>query len=120
MKTTIKQFEQFKAYCLEWQQELGLTDWHLYLYHRDTDDAEADTSYDPAGRGATIRFNTHWDETTPTPNHLKEAALHEMMHILTAPLMTEGQSRYANEDTMRQLEHSIVVRLTNYIMRIKQ
>lgn len=117
MKTTKQDFERFKTYCLYWQRELGLDDWHLYFYHKSIDDSFAQTTSNPSGRGASITFNTKWVDRPTTDDELKQCALHEVLHIVTSPLLTEARSRFADEYTMDAEEHSIVTRMTNIIIR---
>jgi len=119
MKTTKQDFEKFKSFVYEWQRELGLDDWHIYVYHKPIKDSFADTACSTAGRGVTIRFSTTWEDRQINDIELKECALHEVLHIVTAPLVNEAKARYADEYAMDAAEHSIVTRLTNYITRIK-
>ena len=116
MKTTKQQFETFQKYIYYWQKELGLIDWHIYVFHKKIGDRFADTASSCEGRGATVRFNTSWDDRAPTDKELRECALHEVLHILTAPLLNEARSRFADEYTMDAAEHSIVTRLTNLLV----
>lgn len=117
MRTTKQDFEKFKSYCLYWQRELGLDDWHLYFFHKSIGDAYANTTCSPSGRGVSINFNTKWVDRALIDNELKECALHECLHVVTAEMMNEAKARFADEYTLEAAEHSIVTRMTNYIMR---
>lgn len=118
-KVTDKQFTTFKKYVQFWQKKLGLLDWHIYVNHKELEDgAYANCVASTAGRGATINLNTTRADGLPTDRELKETALHEVLHILTRPLLEEGQSRYADEYTIDAAEHSIVTRLTNILMGV--
>lgn len=119
MKTTKQHFEQFKKYVYEWQRELGLDDWHIYLYHEKLDGDFANTTASCSGRGVRINFATVWEDREPNETELKQCALHEVLHIVTAPLLNEGRARFADEYAMDAAEHAIVTQLTNYITRIK-
>lgn len=116
MKTTKQDYATFKKYADYWLKELGLTDWHVYFKHGKLSDAYAQTSYHVSSRTATMTFNTSWDEYRPiTDDSIRKNALHETLHILTAPLFVEGTARYTTELDIEAAEHSIVTRLTNYI-----
>ena len=117
MKTTKQDFDKFKGHCLYWQRELGLDDWHLYFYHKGIGDAYAQTLPSPQGRGVSITFNTKWEDRPTSDAELKQCALHECLHIVTAELRTEARARFADEYTLDAAEHSIVTRMTNYITR---
>jgi hypothetical protein len=119
MKTTKQDFEKFKTFVYEWQRELGLDDWHIYIFHKPIRDSYADTNTSIPGRRATIRFSMTWTDRPTSDTELKASALHEVLHIVTAPLWNEARARFADEYTMDAAEHSIVTRLTNYITRIK-
>jgi len=119
MRTSKADFEKFKGYCLKWQRELGLDDWHIYVFHKPIKDSFADTATSVSGRGATIQFNTTWHDRPLSDKEIEECALHEVMHIVTAPLINEARARFADEYSMEAAEHAIVTRLTNYITRLK-
>lgn len=116
MKTTKQDYETFKKHSNYWLKKLGLVDWHVYFKHGKLPDAYAQTSYSVSSRTATMTFNTSWDEYRPiNDSEIKKNALHEALHILTAPLFVEATSRYTTELDIEGAEHSIVYRLTNYI-----
>jgi hypothetical protein len=116
MKTTNKDFASFKDYCLYWQKELGLNDWHIYFKHTKLNNSFADCDCSPSGRGAMIQFSTSWEDREINDKELRECALHEVMHVVTADFANEARSRSADEYTLESAEHSIVTRMTNYIM----
>lgn len=117
MKTNKKDFDIFEKAVYSWQDYLGLLDWNIYVFHQKTDDTFATTATSIKGRAATICLNTNWNNRPITESELKECALHECLHIMTAPLFCEAQARYANEFQLDVEEHSLVVRLTNIIIR---
>jgi hypothetical protein len=119
MKTTKQDFEKYKGFCEYWLRELGLTHWHVYYAHKKLDDCYARTSYQVSSGTATIEFNTSWDEYRAiNDEELKSNALHEVLHLVTAPLLVEGEDRFSTQFNIDREEHAIVVRLTNYITRI--
>lgn len=116
-KTTRQHYDKFKTYVYEWQRELGLDDWVIYVLHAKVQDAFADTRWDVEGMVATMRLSTSWEDRPITDKELRLCALHEILHVMTAPLVNEGAARYADEYTLRAAEHSIVRRISHYIMR---
>lgn len=119
MKTTKQDFDKFKSFVLEWQNTLGLTDWHIYFNHTKLDNSFADTACSASGRGVMIRFSTSWEDRPVVDKELRECALHECLHIVTAELLNEARARFADEYTLEAAEHSVVTRLTNVIMGLK-
>lgn len=117
MKTTKQNFGAFRTHVLQWQRELGLTDWHIYFKHVRLNNSFADCECSTSGRGAMIRFSTVWEDRDINDKELRECALHEVMHIVTAEMMNEARARFADEYNLEAAEHSVVTRLTNYIMR---
>jgi hypothetical protein len=116
MKTTKQHFDTFKRYVSYWQNVLGLQDWHIYPHVKKLDGSYAETSYTVSQRVATIEFTTTWDAYRELNDHeLKMIALHECLHLVTAPLLVEADSRYSTKLDVDSAEHAIVVRLTNFI-----
>ena len=119
MKTTKLDYEKFKKYCGYWLRELGLDHWHVYYQHKKVEGAYAQTSYQVSSGVATITFATSWDEFRDVNDkELRANALHEVMHLVTAPLLVEAVARYSTQLDIDTAEHAIVVRLANYIARL--
>ena len=116
MITTKKHFEDFKSYVKEYQEKLGLKDWHIYVFHKKTSNsAYAETFTGVADSAASIHLNISWTDRELTEKELRECALHEVLHVVTAPLYSEAKARYADEYTLEAAEHSVVVRMTNVL-----
>lgn len=115
MKVTKEQFKKFEDYCYEWQKELGLTDWHIYVFNDDLEDVFANCATSTCDRAARITLNTKWNDREITDKNLRSCALHEVLHIVTAPLLNEAKARYADEYSMDAAEHSVVVRIANIL-----
>lgn len=117
MKTTKRDFEFFRVECIKWQENLGLINWAFHFKHTHTKDAYATTAWKTQDRMAVIRFCTSWDDTRPKNDvELKRLALHEVLHVLLAPLISEAQWRYTSEDAIDTAEHAIVRTLENFLV----
>lgn len=51
---------------------------------------------------------------------IKEIALHELMHVLVFPLQTLGESRFVSEEEIHEQAESLVIALTNGILRLSK
>lgn len=118
MKTTKKQFELFKKYCLQYQRELNLLDWDLAYEHSKIKSG----AYAQAGRSledmnGTITFTTDWDDEVDklNPQNIKETAKHEMLHLLLGQLSLLAQSRYITYREIEIAEHSVINKLVKLI-----
>lgn len=119
MKTTRKDFEEFKRNCLKWQNKLGITNWSIYFEHCPAKGTYAKTHWNTVQMAATIQFATYWDSTRPKNSYeIDKLALHEVVHVLLAPLVSEAEYRYTSLDAIESAEHSIVRSLENLILTI--
>jgi len=93
-----------------------LIDWVVYFKHSEVEDSYARTSWDSNDRVATIEFSSTWDEMRNlSSEQLDKLALHEILHIVMAPLCSEAEYRYSTQEDIKNAEHSIVRRLENVI-----
>lgn len=117
MKTTKADFELFKKYGEEWQRTLGLNDWEIYYTHDLLPDCYGRTYYSCNDRVATIVLTKDgWDTMRPkTSDTLKQVSLHEMLHVLFAPLCDAAETRYTSYKHLEEVEHSIVRHLEKII-----
>lgn len=115
-KTTDDDFASFREFVHFWQAELGLIDWKIYVFHQKPDPgAFATTCTSPVSRAASIRLALSWPDRPVDDNNLKECALHEVMHVVTADLRSEAYARFTLEEDLDVAEHALVIRLTHYI-----
>lgn len=118
-KITDQQFDLFKKYVYQWQQDLGLGDWRIHvLLEKPTEEAYAETSWRTSSRVARVSLALEWTDRPADDANLMEVALHEVMHLVTCDLMVEAKDRYASEYDVDRAEHAIVVRMTSAIMRL--
>ena len=116
MKTTKKDFEDFKAYGEEFIDKLGLKDWSIVFMTEDSDEVYGAAASNVGGRVATISLSKSWDERKPkTPLALRRLALHEVLHVLFAPILKEAKERYTMQYVIDDLEHDVIRRLENMV-----
>lgn len=117
MKTTKKDFELFKSFCDGHIKRLGLVEWSVHYNHGYIDGSYAETGYKLSGGVATITLSKHWDDLRPkTDEHINRLALHEVLHIVMAPLFAEAGERYTNQMALETAEHLIIRRLENVLV----
>lgn len=117
MKTTKAQFEVFKKAGEGWQQRLGLMDWEIYFMHGDCGEAYGQTCCSTNDRVATITLTKDsWDDLHPlNEDTLHQVALHEVLHVLFAPMYAAAEKRFASRDEIDSAEHSIIRHLERII-----
>ena len=109
-----KTLQYFKDRCEYWKHLLCVQYGVSYAWTKNNT-VEASVSYDTSSRTATIYLARKW-ELKPTNKDLDIAALHEICHLLLAPIF-EICDRYYNKDYLINIEHSIVKGLENIIGR---
>lgn len=114
MKTTKADFELFKTCANEFIEQLGLRDWSIHFDHCDVDGSYALTTSNTGGRVATIQLGKYWDDLRPkTDGAIRRLALHEVCHVLLAPLLKEAKERYTTPYILEDIEHDVIRRLEN-------
>lgn len=117
LKTTKTDFEKFQKYCAKWRLKLGLQDWALFYEHFDLEDAYGRTYWRTADHAATVQFCKKWDQMRPlSDRELERLAVHELLHVVMAPLMSEAEYRYSTEEAIQANEHSIARLLEEVLM----
>jgi hypothetical protein len=109
LQTTKSHFEKFQVYCDKWRLKLGLINWALFYEHCDLEDTYARTFWRTSDHAATIQFCKKWDNLRPlTDTELERLAVHELCHVVMAPLISEAEYRYSTKEAIDSAEHSIV------------
>ena len=116
-KTTRSDFLLFKDCVKEYQIKLGLTDWKIaFTIDSSLVDAYASTSWNLRAYIATMFFTGEWDDMIPKNyENIRRIALHEILHLLMAPLTNEARERYTTESLIESIEHNIIRRLENIV-----
>ena len=117
-KTTTKHFACFKRECECWIDRYGLKDWHIYFEHCEIEDrprtcAMAET--DLENRIARITLNDKWENLEPTCALLRNAAYHEVCHVLLCRLTELALSREIFKNVIDDEIHAVIRRLENGI-----
>ena len=122
MKTTKKDLELFKTYVEKYMALLGLTEWSTHFIHEYLDnDSYAQTYWRHSTGLCTFQFSTSWDNLRPkTESEIERLALHEVLHVLIAPLTAEAESRYTDQNSIDTAEHLIVRRLEKLVGQDEQ
>lgn len=116
MRTTKEDFQYFKTCCLDWQNKLSIKNWSLYFEHTKVEGCYAKTAWSTSEMAATVQLATSWDNLRPkTKEELNKLALHEVLHVLLAPLLSEAEYRYTTQDAIYSAEHAIVRSLENIV-----
>lgn len=113
-KTTEKHFFIFRDECLRLQKAFGLLDWELGFGHIEMRGGTfADIRTTPAARFARLRLSTIWNDNdvSLTEKDIRDAAKHEMIHLLIQPLSAAAAERCINADELEEREHAVVQRL---------
>lgn len=118
MKSTKVHFEKFKEFCLYYQKTLGLGTWELRFIHEDLKDNQY-ADIDPwKNNVAKIRLTKdlgNRDEVKDIDQFLRDTALHEIVHILTARLFLAGWERFSRAEEMNAANEEIATTLTNLL-----
>lgn len=106
MKTTVKQFEEFKNEILRLQPILGLNRWKIYFEHKKIDEGVfARTHYKRAGAVTNIQFNLH---TNDNRIDIKQTAKHECLHLLLADLFSIAENREFDYNDLEKSEEQVI------------
>lgn len=112
MKTTKADFEEFKKYCLEFQEKFSLTNYKIYFHQVTIKDAFADCSWEKEAAVAVIRLARSWsNERAKTSKEIKLLALHEILHLLLSEIDDVAYARFARSQEIDEAEHGIIRRL---------
>lgn len=116
MKTTKKDFELFKTFHQEWCERLGIRNWSIHYDHGDTEGAYARTFWKYSEAVATTVLGEEWDDLRKkTDIEINRLALHECLHLLLAPLVSEAEARFTTQSAIDIAEHSIIRQLENIV-----
>ena len=108
VRTTQKDFKEFKAEFNRMVEILGLKNWNLtFSLEKINDSTMADIHYDCSARFANVRLNT----SKLTDKSLKDFARHEVYHLLLADLYDSATNRYISKSELDQIEEGVVVTL---------
>ncbi len=103
MKTTKKEFEEYKKWCLYYMDKFKLDDWDIYFELGNTEESIAHTNIKVYGRSVTFGLSDDIGELGRQTT-FKESARHEVCHVLISELdaliathVSEDEQTLANE-----------------------
>jgi hypothetical protein len=85
MKTTQKQFKEFKEEFKRFIEVFNLRDWRVFYYLEKLENQSANVNYNVETREAVVKLST----VLPDNDNVLKLAQHEAAHLLLAPLYTE-------------------------------
>lgn len=97
LKTTNRDFEQFKAEFLRWTDKLGLHGYQIY-FELTKLDGYAQIYIDEEGKCATVRLTTEVSGLDAEYYDFKKHAKHEAIHLLLNRMRVLGYDRYLPKD----------------------
>lgn len=96
-------FESSLAY---WQGELNLRDWRVHLKRKPTGrKVLADVEIDWEAAMAKVSLPKVWPIEV-TPAELDSTALHELLHVMLAPLLQASRAR--DDEAAATIEHRVI------------
>ena len=113
-KVTKEHRDYFLRACEQAQHDFGLLDWDIHLISQDMEDHEAVVDSDYGHHSATIALARAWDRK-PTKKRLRETAIHEMVHVLIAPVTFLGNQRYGQYEHHKEAVEGVTVRLARLL-----
>jgi len=113
MKTTRKEFLEFKKEFMKYVDLFGLKDYRLVFEHTEVDGAYADILVNHDGRTAVIRLSDDCNEDWLGP---KSNARHEAIHLLIAEVGYWARCRYTTPDEISAAEEGLVRVLEKVIL----
>ena len=105
---TPKQVQQFAKYVGEFQQKLNLLSWRIEGSGSPADEgslAQVDISLED--RLAVWSLGDDWHKTPINAKTLREAALHEILHVALCPLISAAHSRDPSHISVE--EHALII-----------
>jgi hypothetical protein len=85
---------ELQELCAEWQKRLGLSYWKITAnfarHYEFDDDSEAKATYIMGQEKAIIKVMSPNDYNSLYPQDIEESLVHELIHILYAPLAPDG------------------------------
>jgi hypothetical protein len=115
MKTTAKQFKEFKDTFTKYQKLLGLTGTMVHFRHEMLDDVHADICVNSEACVAVVRYNKDLPDENATECFPSRTAKHEVIHLLTDRLENCAYKRFTSKDEIKTAVEDIANRLEDLI-----
>lgn len=115
MKTTKKDFEEFKKWVKYYIEKFHLIDYDYYFDHADIGEANARVSIRIIARVATFQLNTKIDpRDREDGKDMKYYARHEVCHLLIADV-SNLVGGFVTEDESNRADEALTVKLTKLL-----
>lgn len=112
--TTAKDFALFTKYVKHYQELLGLKEWRIDIMHQDCSDPDTVSRAWFMSKDefiSLINLSKHWSGDEITNSRIKEAACHEVLHVLLADIIRFAGLRFLPNGIIDEEEHRIIRRL---------
>lgn len=113
MKTTTKQFNEFKKWVLYYMEKFKLDEWDCYFSLKEII-SMAQAEYKYLGRSINFTLNEEVEKLNLKEISLKEIARHEVCHILSAEL-NSLIGAFCTEDEQKLADEKLAVKLTKLL-----
>jgi hypothetical protein len=115
--TTKKHFDIYKQECLRLIDLFHLSGWRVYFEHSEMREKYGQMESDIESYIANMGLNKKWDDTLRPCNEaeIRKLALHEVIHLLLAPISDLGKSRFVIRDELYAAEEELVHKLERII-----
>ena len=118
-ETSEEDFETFVEACRGWMDIFQLNDFNQTYTHAEMSDAAAAVHVCTAGRKADFTLCKTFPIEMKEPGFLDHWALHEVLHVLVADLVSSAKDRTATDDQQSNAEERLVVKLENVIRSLQ-
>jgi hypothetical protein len=123
-KTSTTDFRFFRNRVRFYIQKLGLTDYEVVFKHEDCngtelEDGQSGIVTNACNKIAAVYLNKDWTNCEISEKSINIAALHEVLHLLLGEYWYYAKSRFGSEETLGSVEHAVIRRLENFILRGK-
>ena len=114
MKTTKKHFELFKKECKYWIDKLELSNYDVRYKWEELDHFDEAQSKIKYNYTVVLYLDTDWEEEVNN-KEVKEAAKHEIVHLLLGRLTLNAEARFIGRSEIDEAMEEVVRKLTRII-----
>lgn len=100
--------DRFRHFVELWQPVLGLNGWRIIVSHKPKSEMMADTIIDLEHFLAHIEVGKSFDPLPMNDETLEGTAVHELTHILLAPLKAAASSKTMSDEEKYAVEEAVV------------
>jgi len=117
MKATKKHLELYKKEVLKWMTRFKIGGWDVNFDFDEENDGVANTTWNLEGRVCAFRIARDWEKDPLTNKTIKETALHEVLHLILARIMSLSTARYMRKTELIEAQEEATNTLMNYILK---